>query len=257
MSETVPVFTTPSPRIRLVPVDRPWTWLAKGWSDLVRAPEVSLAYGGVLVALSFALTLGLYLLGLLYLLLPLAAGFMLLAPALAVGLYDTSRRLAAGEVCTIKTALGAWRRSPGSIASLGVILMFSHLVWVRIATLLYPLFFEGPNPSLAELPNVLFFSPMSLPFLVTGTVIGFIFAVFVFALAAVSFPMVIDRDAGAFSAIATSFAAVRHNWRPMALWAALITVFTAVALALFYVGLAVALPLIAYASWHCYKDVVE
>lgn len=257
MTETVPVFATPSPRIRLVPVDRPWTWLAKGWSDLARAPQVSLAYGGVLVVVSFVLTLGLYLVDLLYLLLPLAAGFMLLAPALAVGLYDTSRRLAAGEACSLETALGAWRRAPGQIASLGLVLMFSHLVWVRIATLLYPLFFEGGNPRLAELPDILFFSPMSLPFLVTGTVIGGILAVFVFALAVVSFPMVIDRDVGSFSAIATSFAAVHYNWRPMALWAALITVFIAVGMALFYVGLAVALPLIGHATWHCYKDVVE
>jgi len=257
MTETVPVFATPSPRIRLVPVDRPWTWLSKGWSDLAHAPQVSLVYGAVLVALSFALTLGLYLADLLYLLLPLAAGFMLLAPALAVGLYDTSRRLAAGELCSIETALNAWRRSPGQIASLGLILMFCHLVWVRIATLLYPLFFEGPNPRLADLPNVLFFSPAGLPFLVTGTLIGGVLAVFVFALAAVSFPMVIDRDVSTITAVATSFAAVRNNWRPMALWAALITVFTAVGIALFYVGLAVALPLIGHATWHCYKDVVE
>ncbi|MFI5022549.1 MAG: DUF2189 domain-containing protein [Alphaproteobacteria bacterium] len=257
MTETVPVFATPSPRIRLVAVDRPWTWLAKGWSDLVQAPQVSLAYGGVLVVVSFVLTLGLYLFDLLYLLLPLAAGFMFLAPALAVGLYDTSRRLAAGEACSIKLALGAWRRSPGQIASLGLVLMFCHLVWVRIATLLYPLFFDGPNPRLADLPNILFFSPMSLPFLVTGTVIGGIFAVVVFALSVVSFPMVIDRDVSTFSALATSVAAVRHNWRPMALWAALISVFITVGLALFYIGLAVALPLIGHASWHCYKDVVE
>lgn len=257
MSDAIPVFHTPSPRIRLVPVDRPWAWLAKGWSDLFHVPQVSLVYGVVLVVISFALTLGLYLADLLYLLLPLAAGFMLVAPLLAVGLYDTSRRLAASEPVSLQEALRAWRRNSGQVIALGLVLMLFHLAWVRIATLLYPLFFEGPNPSLSELPNILFFSPMSLPFLVTGTLIGAALAALVFAISAVSFPMVIDRDVGAITAIATSFAAVRYNWRPMALWAALIVVFTAVGLALFYLGLAVALPLIGHATWHCYKDVVE
>jgi uncharacterized membrane protein len=257
MSDAIPVFQVPSPHIRLVPLDRPWNWLAQGWRDLMRAPQVSLVYGAVLVVISFALTIGLYLADLLYLLLPLAAGFMLVAPLLAVGLYETSRRLAAGESVSLEAALGAWRRNPGQVAMLGLVLMLCHLAWVRIAILLYPLFFEGPNPSLADLPNILFFSSMSLPFLATGTVIGAVLAALVFGISAVSFPMVIDRDVGAATAIATSFTAVRHNWKPMALWAALIVVFTAVGMALFYVGLAVALPLIGHATWHCYKDVVE
>lgn len=257
MSDAIPVFHVPSPRIRLIPLDRPWIWLSKGWADLTRAPSVSLLYGGVLVALSFLLTLGLYLLDLLYLLLPLAAGFMFVAPILAVGLYETSRRIGAGEPVSLDAALNAWRRNPSQVAMLGLALMFLHLVWVRVAILLYPLFFEGPNPSLAELPNVLLFSGMSLPFLVTGALIGAVLAALVFALSAVSFPMVIDRDVSAFTAIATSFTAVRLNWKPMALWAALIVIFTVLGMAVFYLGLAVTLPLIGHATWHCYKDVVE
>ena len=80
--------------------------------------------------------------------------------------------------------------------------------------------------------------------------------VLAFAIAAVSIPMLIDRDTNAFAAIATSFVAVGENLRPMALWAALIAFFTALGLATFFLGLAVALPLIAHATWHCYRDVV-
>jgi len=257
MSEMVPVFESPSPRIRRLPDDRAWIWLANGWRDMVAAPMVSLAYGGVLVLVSFALTLGLWLTGLLFLLLPLAAGFMFVAPLLAVGLYDTSRRLAAGEPVSLKAALLAWRRNPSQIAGFGVILMLFHLAWVRIALLLYPLFFSGPNPPLAELASVLFFSPQSLPFLVTGTLTGAVLAALVFAISAVSIPMLVDRDVSVVTAVATSFVAVRENVRPMALWAALIVLFIGLGIALFYLGLALALPLIGYASWHCYKDVVE
>jgi len=257
LSDAIPVFPYPSPRVKLVSMDRPWHWLSLGWHDLVRAPQVSFAYGGVLVALSIAITLGLYLIDALYLLLPATAGFMLVAPVLAVGLYETSRRLAAGEPVSVNVALGAWRRNTGQLAVLGLVLMLLHLFWIRIALLLYPLFFTGDYPASADLIQVIFFSPASLPFLVTGTILGAFLAALVFAIGAVSIPMLIDREVGAITAIVTSVTAVRANFRAMALWAVLIVGFTAVGLVLLYLGLAVTLPLIAHASWHCYKDLVE
>jgi uncharacterized membrane protein len=257
-SDAVPVFTTPSPRIRVVPVDRPWLWLARGWTDMTRAPAVALAYGGCLVGASFLLTLGLALAELYYLILPLAAGFMLVAPLLAVGLYEVSRRLERGTPPpTLLEAVLAWRRNPLQIALSGLVLMLIHLAWVRIATLLFALFFEQAQPTLPGLLQVMFLSKFSLPFLATGAVIGAALAAFVFAISAVSFPMLLDRDVGVATAIATSFTAVAVNWRPMALWAGLIVVFTSLGLATLYLGLAVALPLIAMATWHAYRDLVE
>jgi uncharacterized membrane protein len=257
VSEAIEVFPTPSPKVRLVPMDRPWVWLAEGWRDLVRAPRVSLAYGVVLVVLSFVITLGFYLADALYLLLPATAGFMLVAPILAVGLYETSRRLATGEPISLGIAIGAWRRNTSQIVAFGLILMLAHLFWIRVAMLLYPLFFTGGYPASSDLISVVFFSPVSLPFLIVGTIIGAGLAALVFAVSAVSIPMLVDREVGAISAIATSVVAVRANLRAMMLWAALIVGFTALGLALLYVGLAVTLPLIAHASWHCYKDLVE
>jgi uncharacterized membrane protein len=226
----------------MIPLDRPWFWLAEGWRDLTDHAAVSLAYGALLVIVSFALTLGLFMAGLDYLLLPLAAGFFFVAPLLAVGLYECSRRRQAGLPVTLGTALMAWRSNPSQIAYMGLILMLIHLAWVRIATLLYALFFGQANPSLDSLVNTLLFSPMSLPFLAIG---------------AVSLPMLLDRNVDVITAISTSFTAVLHNWRPLALWAALIVIFTAIGMALFYVGLAVALPLVGHASWYAYKDLVD
>ncbi len=257
MSEAVSVFPTPGPRVRLVPMDRPWEWLALGWRDLTRAPRVSLTYGVLLVLVSFAVSLVLYLTDLLYLLLPMTAGFMLVAPALAVGLYETSRRLAGGEPVSLGASFGAWRSNWQQIAALGLVLMLLHLLWVRIAMLLYPLFFSETNPALFDLVDQLLFSADSIPFLVVGSVLGAILAAAAFTVAAISIPMLIDRNVSVFTAIATSAVAVRNNPRAMALWAALIVAFTVAGLALFYVGLAVTLPLIAHASWHCYRDLVE
>ncbi len=257
MSETVPVFLTPMPHVRRVPVDRAWTWLAQGWNDLLLTPRLSLAYGLILVAVSFALTLGLILAGLIYLLLPLAAGFALVAPMLAVGLYEISRRRQEGRTAVLSDALMAWRRNVGQIALMGLVLMLLHLAWVRIATLLFALFFQDASPTLDRLADALLFSPASLPFLVTGAAIGAVLAAVVFAISVVSIPMLLDRDAGVLVAIATSWAVVRVNPAAMTLWAALIVAFTVLGFVSLYLGLAVVLPLLGHASWHAYKDLVE
>lgn len=256
MSQTVPVFGQTQPSVRKVDLDRPWTWLGRGWNDLKRAPQVSLAYGGLLAAVSLAIALILWLADAFYLLLPLTAGFALIAPLLAVGLYDTSRRLDAGLPVSLKQALLAWRLNPGQLALLGLVLGLLHLAWIRVATLLYAVFFSTQAPSLSQLIDNLLFSSVSLPFLIIGTLLGFALAALAFAIAVISIPMLVDRDTNVFAAIATSFVAVSENQRPMALWAVLIAGFTAFGLVTFFVGLALVVPLVGHATWHCYRDVV-
>ena len=257
MSDAVPVFTTPSPRIRRVAVDRPWTWLAQGWRDMLDSPRASLGLGGLVAALSILISAVTVSSGSAYLLLPLTAGFAFVAPLLAVGLYEISRRNAAGEATSLQEALFAVRRNGTQVALMGLVLMLFHLAWIRLVTLLYALFFERVNPPLDQLVNMLLFSRVSLPFLVTGTVIGAVLAAIVFAISAISIPMLLDRDTNVFTAMATSWTAVQTNWAPMALWAALIVIFLMLGFVTFYIGLAVALPLIGHATWHAYKDLVE
>lgn len=101
------------------------------------------------------------------------------------------------------------------------------------------------------------FSPTALPFLIVGTVLGAILAALVFAISAISIPMLLDkRDCTVWVAIATSWVAVRANWKPMALWAALIVAFTGFGMVPFFLGLAITMPLIGHATWHAYKDLV-
>jgi len=255
MAETAIIGTAGDARVRLVPADRPWTWLARGWGDLTRALPVSLAYGIGLVIVSAALTLGLARTGLVYLFLPLVGGFFIVAPLIAVGLYETSRRLERGEPVSLAIALAAWRR-PKQVALMGAVLLLINLVWIRVAMLLYALFFSGVNPTLENLVQVLLFSEDSIPFLVVGTLIGAGFAAATFAVSAVSIPMLLDRDVSVMTAILTSIAVVRTNWQAMALWAALIVALTAAGIATLFLGLAVAMPLVAHATWHAYRDLV-
>jgi uncharacterized membrane protein len=257
MQPEIPIIAGHIPRIRTVALDRPWIWIARGWSDLAAAPKVSFAYGGAFVLAGAAIALTLYLSGSIYLLLPLAAGFMLVAPLLAVGLYATSRRIARGEAPDLGVAMGAFRANREHVLYMGLALMLINLFWTRMAMLIFAIFFGSPRGDLFDLIDLTLFSSASLPFLLVGGAVGLVLAVITFSISAVSIPMLLDRpDTPIWVAIGASLVAIRENPKPMALWAALICAFTGFGMIPAFLGLAVTMPLIGYASWHCYKDVV-
>lgn len=255
-ANAIPVFAAPSPQVRIIADDRPWAWLEAGFADLKRAWPVSMAYGAIVAAFSWVLALVMTGSGQFYLILPMCAGFMLVAPIAAVGLYDTSRRLAEGRPFSLATAVSAFLVNPRHVAYMGLVLALFQLFWIRVATLLYAVFFSDLNPNFQNLTTIVFNSDISLPFLITGTALGGILALTVFAIAAVSVPMLLDRDTNVFVAIATSVMAVKSNPKPMLLWAFIIAFCTAVGMATLFIGLIVAMPLIGHATWHAYKDLV-
>jgi uncharacterized membrane protein len=257
MAEAVPVFTTASPRIRKVELDRPWAWLAAGWRDFTRAPAVSAVYGVAFAVAGYLVTLGLWLLDWEYLILPMVCGFLIVGPLLAVGLYETSRRLDAGEPVSVGAAFLAWRRNAGQIGLLGVALLLFLFLWTRIAALLFMLYFGLTPPSFDDLFAQTFLTASALPFLIIGSAVGGALAAFAYAISVVSVPLLLDRpESNVITAIATSFVAVRENLATMAFWAVLIAAFAGAGLITLYLGLIVTLPLIGYASWHAYRDLV-
>lgn len=245
------------PPVRRLQLDRPWAWLAAGWQDLMRAPGVSLTYGAIFTAVSFLITAGVFLGGVEYLLFPLAAGFMLVGPMLAVGLYETSRRLETGEPVSLRSALFVATRSPMRLAFLGVTLMALLLIWMRAATLLLALFL-GPMafPPLAEVVPTLLLTSQGVALLVVGTACGALLAAAVFTISVVSVPLLMERDLDFASAVFISVQAVLRNPKPMLLWAWLIALLTGIGLATCFLGLIVTFPLVGHATWHAYRETV-
>ncbi len=241
-----------------MPLERPWTWLAAGWRDIARAPHISLTYGALFTLVSLVLSGGLFLAGIEYLLPPLAAGFMLVGPMLAVGLYETSRRLEAGEPATLGAALFVSTRSPAQLAFLGVVLALALLAWMRIASLLFALFFGTLEfPPLANILPMLFFTWEGLGLLIVGSAVGALIAAAVFAVSAVSVPLLMMRDLDAITAMLISLRVVRENLLVLALWAWLIVVLTGFGLVPAFLGLVVTFPLVGHATWHAYRDLIE
>ena len=255
MAEAAAATMTSETRIRKIPLDRPWTWLANGFSDLRRAPLVSLGYGILFAAAGYLLIGSLWALGWIYLTLPLAAGFLIVGPLFAVGLYEISRRLRTGEPIGFGETLSAWQRNGGQIGLMGVALLLIMFAWLRLAAMIFMLFFGLEPPSLETLLQQTVLSPDALPFLITGTIVGAVLALVTFAISVISIPLLLDRpEANVVTAITTSVDAVKTNPAPMLFWAALIVLFVGAGLATLLLGLIVTLPLIGHASWHAYHD---
>lgn len=240
---------------RVLRFEAPWEWLAKGWIDLWAMPTVGIVYGALFALGAALMALGLWELGGLALFPVLIGGFLLIAPFLAVGLYEASRRREWGERIGFATALMAGRSAEGQLLFFGVALMIVFLVWLELAFVLLTIFMGGsglPPPS-EFLPTLLFTGP-GLGLLIVGTVIGGLLAAFVFAMSVTAVPMLLTRRIDAVTAMRASFAAVVRNPKPMALWAALIAVMIAAGSVTMLLGFIVAFPLIGHATWHAYVD---
>jgi uncharacterized membrane protein len=243
--------------IREVDLEAPWRWIVAGWRDLTRMPGVSLTYGAVFALAAGAMLAGLTQFGLQSIILALAGGFLLIGPVLAVGLYQGSKRLEEGKAIRASDIFLAGFRAPGQLALLGLALFLIYFVWVRIALLLFMFFFGlQPFPPLDQFISTLLLTVEGVMLLVVGTVVGASLAALVFAICAVSAPMLTDRPVGATTAIHTSVRAVMLNWKPMALWATLIVGFLALGIMTLFAGLVVVFPLIGHATWHAYRDMV-
>jgi len=245
------------PIVHSVRPEQPWVWLALGWRDLMSAPRASFAYGGAITAVSLAIVAALDGVERLPLLLPLLAGFALVCPWFAVGLYAISRALAVGQPITLRTIATTIGGNRDQIALMGVLLMLIHIVWVRVATLLFALSFDGYPDGLAGLIDLFLRTRDGFAFLAIGTAIGAVFATTTFAMAVVALPILVDREISVIDAVNTSVAAVSANPVPMALWAAIIAGTTVLSFVTGFLGLVVTMPLLGYASWHAYRDLVS
>ena len=234
----------------------PFAWLAKGYRDFVTAPAISLGYGVIVFLLSLAMVGGLVVSGLDYILFPAFAGFMVVGPVLAVGLYEKSRRIEAGMPLRWSSILFVQPHSGGQILFTGVLLCLLMMLWMRAAVLIYALFFGLlPFPGLDRIVPMLFTTEVGWAMLVVGTAVGGLFAAFSFAISVVSIPMLLNRRTDALTAMGSSMALVCNNLRVMLIWGAIVLVLFLVSVATGMLGLIVIYPLLGHATWHAYREV--
>jgi uncharacterized membrane protein len=257
---TIPKVVPPLPR------DNPWarglspaaafTWLADGWRDLCVQPVDSLAYGVLVFLVSAAIVGGLFGFGWDYVLFPALAGFMVVGPILAIGLYEKSRRIGTGELVSLAHTLFVRAKSGGQVLFTGVLLCLLMLLWMRAAVIIYALFFGLlPFPGLDHIAAMLFTSPVGWAMLLVGSFVGAVFAAFSFAISVFAIPMLLNERTDALTAMGSSMALVWNNLPVMLTWGALVLILFLLSLATGLLGLIVAFPVLGHGTWHAYAAI--
>jgi uncharacterized membrane protein len=243
------------PPIRRVPAGRPFAWLAQGFRDMRGNLVESLAYGVVLAAIGRAILT--YTAGRPQQFTASITGFFLLAPLLAAGLYEISRRHELGMDTGFGESLQGWRRSGGALAQFGLELVLVAILWERLSAILFALFYNGMVPNLDSFYRDVFLSGDYWRLALVYVTVGGVLATGVFVMCAISIPMLLDRDVDIYTAMATSLIAVGRNIPAMVVWAILIVALTAIGFATMFVGLVVIFPVLGHATWHAYRDLTQ
>jgi uncharacterized membrane protein len=247
-----------APAIRRIGVRDLIDALARGLDDFAAMPShavfLCIIYPVIGLALA-ALTLGLAVLPLLF---PLAAGFALLGPFAAMGLYELSRRREAGVPVSAMDVFDVlYSPSIGAIVALGALLTIIFLIWIAVAHAIYVANFGyAPPESAARFLHDVLFTEAGHNLILVGNAVGFLFALTVLAISVVSFPLLLDRDVGAVMAVMTSVRAVLANPVPMALWGVIVAGLLFLGSLPLFLGLPVVLPVLGHATWHLYRKVV-
>ncbi|MBF9150081.1 DUF2189 domain-containing protein [Novosphingobium sp. 1Y9A] len=229
--------------------------LHAGWRDFIAFPLFGLFFGVVYVAAGLLIWTVLFRGGQVAWLVPAAAGFPLLAPFVAVGLYEVSRRREAGVPMRWGAVLGALRgRGDEQILSMGVIVFVAFGFWLMIAHGIFAVFMAESGIGMESL--TLFASTAGIAMLLVGSGVGALMALAFYAITVISLPMLVDREVDFLTAIITSLSTIRANTATMLVWAVMIAVLLFIAMAPIFLGLVVALPVLAHATWHLYRRVV-
>lgn len=247
------------PVVRKIGISDAFAALSEGFDDFKAMPThiifLAIFYVGAGIVLTALSSFG----GALQLVFPLAAGFALVGPFMAIALYELSRRREAGAEVRLADAFDV-ANSPSlpALACLGLALVAIFAAWIGAAQALYGWLYGPAAPaSAAAFFDDVLSSERGWLLIGLGGGIGFLFAVAVLCVSVVSFPLLLDRDVGLVPAVATSLRVAAQNPAAVAAWGAIVAGLLILGALPLFIGLAVVMPVLGHGTWRFYRRAVE
>ena len=247
----------PFPTIRTITLADLRESLRLGVDDFRAAPKYSLLFGAVYAAGGLLMVAMMTRLGLGYLVYPMIAGFVLIGPFVATGLYEISRRRELGLPIDASIFSVLWKQGGREMGWMSFAAFFMMTIWLYQVRLLIALFLGyHAFTTFGEFMQVVLTTPEGWTFLAVGHLVGAALATMLFSLTVISFPLLLDRDVDFITAMIASVQSVMKNPLVMLVWAIVIVALLLIGIAPFFMGLLVILPILGHASWHLYRRVI-
>jgi len=244
-----------APVLRAISMEDVMASLREGWQDFLAHPGYGLFFGGIYMLGGWAILGFLNSIGAPWMIIPLAIGFPLLGPFVAVGLYEVSRRRHEGEPVTRRGVLAqVFHQRERQLGWMAFVVMFIFWVWVYQVRLLLALFLGFKSfSSWDRFTDIVLSTPEGWGFLAVGTLVGGFLALVLFSTTVISLPLLAAREVDFVTAMITSVSAVVKNPVPLLTFGFIVGVSTLAALLPAFVGLLMVLPVLGHATWHLYR----
>lgn len=252
MTEKEAPAASPLPEIGRVTLGELWICLKEGFVDFLLAPQYGLAFSAVYVVGGFLLVwLGA---GTVSWTLTISLGFPLVAPFAAVGLYEVSRRIEAGLPLEWKPVLAVvWQERTRQIPWMGAIIVIYLLFWTFLAHMIFAVFMGLSTAVNVSSSFEMFLTPEGMRMVAAEVIVGAALAYLLFAMTLVSLPLLLEKEIDFVTAMLLSIRTVSENFVVLTIWALIIAVLSILALAPWFLGLMIVLPILGHATWHLYR----
>lgn len=246
------------PVVNAVTVEDIVAALKSGIADFLRAPAYGLFFGGFYMLGGWFILACLTWLDMPWMIIPVAIGFPIVGPFVAVGLYEVSRRLQAGLPLEWRgVLLVIFGQRERQLSWMAFVVLFIFWMWIYQVRLLLAIFLGFKSfSSIEAFLRIITTTPEGIAFLGVGTAVGAVWAFLLFSSTVIAMPLLLERDFDFITAMITSFKTVFASPVAMLGWGVVVTVLAAMALLPAFIGLLVILPVLGHATWHLYRRAI-